>query len=82
MNQPDRPSLTVFYQPPENMPLEEKIMDLADNYAESLLYPFQETNEGIISVRFLFPDDKSLLEFKKSVVDVAFARGIYIHFGP
>lgn len=77
-----KPSLTVFYQLPENMSLEEGIMDLADSYADELLYPFQETSEGIISVRLAFPSDKALMDFKKSVVDIAFKKGIYIHFGP
>ena len=82
MKKDSRPSLTVFYQIPEHMPLEEKIMDLADQHAQELLYPFQESTGGIISVRFIFPDDKALLAFKKAAVEAAWKIGIYIHFGP
>jgi hypothetical protein len=82
MKKPDRPSLTVFYQAPEQMAFEESIMDLADQYADELLYPFQENQQGVISVRLVFPSEQVLMIFKKSAVDVAFNKGIYIHFGP
>ena len=82
MNKETQPSLTVFYQLPENMSLEEAIMDLADQYAKELLYPFQSTTQNVISVQFVFSCEKDLLDFKKAVVDIAFKKGVYIHFGP
>lgn len=82
MKPDNRPSLTISYQAPENMPLEEKIMDQADLFAEEMLYPFQEDSIGVISVRLIFPNDKNLMEFKKMVVEIAFQNGVYLHFGP
>lgn len=72
-------TLTLSYATPENRQFEGEIMDLADDYAESLIHPFMEDN-GRISIQLAFKNDQYLMKFKSKAVDIATYYKIYVNF--